>query len=385
MTKPAGSSEPVLFLSPEAIYPAIGGGALRSASLFEYLAARHPVDVITFHRHAIPAAREVLTLELPPHSKHRLARATRNLRRFAAGRPPLLDRYSGFDRQIADWLAGRHYRLAAVEHFWCAPYARVLRPHADRLVLDLHNIESRLHAATAAAAPWPQSVMFRRFARAYEIHERHWLAWYDDVLVASGADASRVPAERIAVFPNTIPFREVPDAPREHAVIFTGNLEYDPNVAAVRWFAREVWPSVRRQEPQLEWRLVGRNAHAVAPYVRGIPGVRIVGEVDDAVVEIARAKVAIVPLLAGSGTRFKILEAWAAATPVISTTIGAEGLGAVPGKHLAIADDAPAFAASVVNVLRAPGDLGSNGRALYLDRYTAQSGRKLLDALWGGL
>jgi len=104
MTKPAGCSDNALFVCPEAIYPAVGGGALRSASLFEYLAGRYPVDVITFHEQSVPGAREVLTLALPHHSKSKAARAVRNSRRFVAGRPPLVDRYSGFDSRIAQWL-----------------------------------------------------------------------------------------------------------------------------------------------------------------------------------------------------------------------------------------------------------------------------------------
>jgi polysaccharide biosynthesis protein PslH len=377
MMKPGGCSS-ALFLSPEAIYPKIGGGATRSASIFEYLAARHEVDVITFHEHAIAGARDVLVLELPRHSKSTAARAGRNLWRFAMGRPPLLDRYSGFDARISAWLNHRRYEVAVVEHFWCAPYASALRPHAERLVLDLHNIESRLQATTATASPWPASTLFRGFAAAYERLEQKWLPRYDDVLVASGVDASRVPADRVAVYPNTVPYRDAPDVPREHAIVFTGNLEYDPNVSAVQWFAREVWPFIRREEPGLEWRLVGKNAHAIESYVRGMEGVRIVGEVEDAVLEIARTKVAVVPLLAGSGTRFKILEAWAAATPVVSTSIGAEGLGAVDMKHLVIAEGAKQFAEAVVRTVRQPHRLGRNGRNLYLDRYTTEAGWKLL-------
>ena len=377
MTKPGGCSS-ALFLSPEAMYPRIGGGAARSASIFEYLAARRQVDVITFHEQAIAGAHDVLVLELPLHSKSKAARAVRNLRRFALGRPPLLDRYAGFDTLISAWLSHRRYEVAVVEHFWCAPYAAALRPHAERLVLDLHNIESRLQATTAAASSWPASALFRGFATAYERLEREWLPRYDDVLVASGADASRVPADRVAVYPNTIPYRDAPDVRREHAIVFTGNLEYDPNVSAVGWFAREVWPLIRREEPGLEWRLAGKNAHAIRSYTQHLDGVRIVGEVPDAVLEIAQAKVAVVPLLAGSGTRFKILEAWAAATPVVSTTIGAEGLGAVDGRHLAIANEPAQFARAVLQTLREPGDLGRNGRDLYLDRYTTEAGWRVL-------
>ena len=383
MTKRGDCSKTTaLFLTPEALYPTMSGGALRSASIFHYLETRHLVDAITFREDfapiAIPGAHDLLILDLPHHAKHKLARAARNLRRFVQGRAPLLDRYSGFDQQISTWLGGRRYDIAVVEHFWCAPYAAVLRPHANRLVLDLHNIESVLQAATAATMPWPLSVIFRRFASAYEKLEREWLPHFDDVLVASGADASRVSADRVAVYPNTIPYRDVPKVTREHAIVFTGNLEYDPNVSAVRWFAREVWPLIRREEPALEWRLVGRNAGAIEAEVRGLDGARIIGDVADAVVEIARAKVAVVPLLAGSGTRFKILEAWAAATPVVSTKLGAEGLGAVDHVHLRLADGPAQFADTVVQTVRSPGTLGSNGRDLYLDRYTTDAGWKLL-------
>ncbi|MBS1872049.1 MAG: glycosyltransferase [Acidobacteria bacterium] len=385
MTKPAGSSSRALFLTPEALYPKIGGGALRAASIFEYLLTRHQVDVIAFREDArevqTPGASETLVLDLPHHARHALARGHRNLRRSVTGRPPLLDRYSGFDRQIAQWLKGRHYDVAVVEHFWCAPYAAVLRPHVRRLVLDLHNIESTLQATTAAASRWPLSLPFRRFAEAYRKLEARWLPAFDDVLAASGADASRVPAERVSVYPNTIPYAEKPHVKRDHAIAFTGNLEYDPNVSAVRWFASEIWPRIRRADPTLEWRLIGRNAHAIAKHVRGVEGAVIVGEVADAIHELAKAKAAVVPLLAGSGTRFKILEAWAAGAPVVSTTIGAEGLGAVPGHHLLIANEPQSFAEAVHEALRRPAPLIRHGRELYEERYTTESGQRLLEAL----
>lgn len=381
MKKPAAFTS-ALFLAPEALYPTIGGGAMRSASLLEFLESRHRVDVITFREEfapvAFPGARDLLILDLPHHSKAALPRGVRNLRRYALGRPPLLDRFSGFDDEIGRWLQGRKYDVAVIEHFWCAPYAAVLRPFVRRLVLDLHNIESVLSATRAESAEGPLAAMFRRFADAYATLEQKWLPMFDDVLVTSGADASRVPADRVAVYPNTIPFHEKPDIAPDHAIVFTGNLEYDPNVTAVRWFAHDIWPLIRREDPELEWRLVGKNSHAIEALVRDVEGVRIIGEVPDAVAEIARAKVAVVPLRAGSGTRFKILEAWAAARPVISTKIGAEGLGAVDGKHLIIAETPAPFAKATLRILRSSGDLGSDGRELYLQRYTNDAGWKIL-------
>ena len=94
------------------------------------------------------------------------------------------------------------------------------------------------------------------------------------------------------------------------------------------------------------WRLVGKNPRAVRRFTAGDPRIEVAGEVEDAVEELARAEVAVVPLLAGSGTRLKILEAWSAGVPVVSTTIGAEGLPVRDGEHLLLADGAGAFAAS---------------------------------------
>ena len=84
------------------------------------------------------------------------------------------------------------------------------------------------------------------------------------------------------------------------------SLEYHPNVEAVRWFRSVVWPQIRERSPGLEWRLIGKNPDAVARWTSGDDRIRVVGPVEDAVAEIARAKVAVVPLLSGSGTRFKI-------------------------------------------------------------------------------
>jgi glycosyltransferase involved in cell wall biosynthesis len=159
----------------------------------------------------------------------------------------------------------------------------------------------------------------------------------------------------------------------DNAIVFSGNLEYHPNIEAVRWFAAEIWPLVHSQHSDLEWRLVGCNPHAVEGLVRGLPGARLIGPVEDALREIAAGSVAIVPLRSGSGTRFKILEAWAAGRAVVSTSIGAEGLDARDGEHLVIADTAEEFAEAVSRLLLdAPlrALLGAAGRELYLEKFT---------------
>jgi glycosyltransferase involved in cell wall biosynthesis len=360
MTPPSERSRPkALFLSPENPTAGWGGGGLRSSSLLTYLELHYEVDVVQF--------------DLRKHSKSTGARVRRNAVRFLQGAPPLFDRFAGYEAQLSSKLAKKHYDLAVVEHFWCASYAPLLRKHAAKLVLDLHNIESELARTHARSVRWPISWASSRFAEAYRKLEQEWLPQFDTLLVASEDDRVRVRHKDVHVYPNALPVLPAPEEPEEDCIVFSGNLEYHPNVEAVRWFGRSIWPSIHVKCPSLEWRLVGRNPEAIQKVVAGAPRVTVVGAVDDAIRELARAKVCVVPLLSGSGTRFKILEAWVAERAVVSTRLGAEGLQAKNGEHLTIADRPESFASAVLHLLNDPAQrlrLGTAGRALYEAHFT---------------
>jgi glycosyltransferase involved in cell wall biosynthesis len=227
-------------------------------------------------------------------------------------------------------------------------------------VLDLHNIESALHTRYAETEGLAQATVHRVFARASLQLERRWLPRFTQVLTASQSDAvaahAIAPAADVRVYPNALPSMRVLNETRRDCVVFSGNMEYHPNVSAVRFFRGQIWPLLRERQPGLVWRLVGKNPEAVRGFTGGDPRIEVTGAVEDAVLELSRAKVAVVPLLAGSGTRLKILEAWAAGTPVVSTTIGAEGLPVRDGEHLLLADGPLQFA-EAVNRLLACSDL----------------------------
>jgi glycosyltransferase involved in cell wall biosynthesis len=352
-------NERVLFLSPEDPVAGSGGGGLRSASLLEYLRGRYEVDV--------------LRIDLRVHANDPAAKVRRNASRLIRGLPPLFDRYSGYEEQLQGKLEGKRYKFGVVEHFWCSSYEPLLRRYTDRLILDLHNIESELARTHAGAVRWPVSWVSRGFAAAYRRLEQSWLPRFDTLLVTSEEDRCRLQHKDVHVYPNALPLIPQPEVAEEAAIAFSGNLEYHPNFEAVRWFRREIWPRVSERFPELEWRLIGRNPDAVARFVSGSPRVRIVGPVTDAVVELARARVCIVPLLSGSGTRFKILEAWAAGRAVVSTRLGAEGLGAKHEWHLLLADRPREFADAIARLLEDGGlrrQLGQAGRALYEERFS---------------
>jgi polysaccharide biosynthesis protein PslH len=377
-----GEPRRALVIAPEPPYPMTGGGALRTASLIHWLSRERAVDLVLFRQigspdagAALPAGllRRVATVDLPCHGRSAPARAARNLLRIVRGAAPLADRFSGFEAALERAIGGERYEIGVVEHSWCAGYWPQVAAACRRTALDLHNIESDLHARFAESEGRVQAFAHRTFARAALSHERRWLPCFHHVLAASDTDAARVraiaPGARVSVYPNAIRSRPLPPRAGEHVIVFSGNLEYHPNAQAVRFFRREVWPLLRARWPELVWRLVGRGQEAVARYTAGDPRIQVTGPVEDGVPEIARAAVAVVPLLAGSGTRLKILEAWSAGTPVVSTTIGAEGLRTRHGEHLLIADGAGALAEAVSRLLACP-DLG---------RKLAAAGRILLE------
>jgi glycosyltransferase involved in cell wall biosynthesis len=375
-----------LFLAAEAPYPLAGGGALRSASLLNYLARAHEVDLIVFRQpgETDPAAqmppglaRRIVSIDLPETGRGTVARAFRNAVRLARDTPPLVDRFAGFGRQIAEAIAGQRYEIGVVEHFWCAPYWEEVSRVCERTALDLHNIESVLHGRCAQVERGAAALAHRAFGQASLQLERRWLPRYSRVLTASEHDAGLAraiaPQAHVAVYPNAIPL--VPPPPRmdEEAIVFSGNMEYHPNIAAVRFFRAEVWPRLRERWPGLVWRLVGKNPDAVKRYTSGDPRIQATGLVDDAVRELAKSRAAVVPVLAGSGTRFKILEAWAAGIPVVSSTVGAEGLPARDGENILIADTGPAFAETVSRLLASPAlreRIGMAGRRSQVREFT---------------
>ena len=373
----------------------MGGGALRTASLLHYLAQHRDVDLITFrHRPeqdpagAIPPGllRQVHVIDLPFHRKDALSRMARNTRRLLLNVPPLVDRFRGHAARIRELIGGTHYDIALIEHFWCAEYHTVLAGNADAVVLNLHNIESVLHETCASASPLWSVPAHKLFAGASARLERQWLPRFDELLVTSEEDAARArklaPAVDICIYPNAAPLRPQPLIPDQPVVAFSGNLEYHPNQAAVEFFAHAIWPQLIARRPRLKWRLIGMNPEGIQGTISHLENVECTGAVPDAIEELARAQIVVVPLLSGSGTRLKIVEAWAAGRAVISTPLGAEGLPAHHQHNILVADSPELFISSIERLLDSPElrhDLGTAGRRTFEQELSWEAAWKRLE------
>ncbi len=167
-------------------------------------------------------------------------------------------------------------------------------------------------------------------------------------------------------------------------VMFFGALNYFPNQDGLLYFLREVWSLIEKSNPKARLKIVGQHPTPEILAHQG-PRVEVAGKVDDLRPHLASAAVSIAPLRIGGGTRFKILEAMAMAKPVVSTSLGAEGIDAEPGRHLLLGDDAASFAAAVSRVLGDPqlgSRLGREGRALVEERYSWASAAQTLEGLY---
>jgi glycosyltransferase involved in cell wall biosynthesis len=200
------------------------------------------------------------------------------------------------------------------------------------------------------------------------------------VAVCSRLDAERATVmgvERVAVIPNGYEAvrdpvgRDTVGSPP--AILFQGLLSYPPNAEASRLLANEIGPAVRTLVPSAQIRLVGDHRPDLLS-LHDPPRVTVTGRVDDMDQELARADLVVVPLRYGSGTRLKILEAFAQRIPVVSTSLGAEGLGAVDGVHLLIADSVPALAKSCARLLtdiELRREVTARAHALFLERFAS--------------
>jgi polysaccharide biosynthesis protein PslH len=230
----------------------------------------------------------------------------------------------------------------------------------------------------------------RRFAAASRKLERELFPRFSAILATSEEDAARArevaPEATVIVYPNALQWVEVPLLPELPRIVMSGNFEYHPNIDAVAFLSKEIWPVLRRAFPELRLRLVGRGDGSIRHLLPSGPveetGIEITGPVENALSEIAQAQVVVAPIRTGSGTRIKILEAWAAARPVVATPLAAEGLDADPGVNIVLASGAGEFAAEVGRLLRDPAArarIGSAGRRTFEHQYTWETAWRKLD------
>lgn len=364
MTRPS-----LLFLSHRLPYPPHNGAALRTYNVLRLLARDFDITALCFDRFDAATARldqadRVRALEAfgrvevypIPQERSRLRLLGDHLRSVVTGRP-----YTWYVHESAPYLQ----RVSALlrEHRWDIVHLDsldLLRVvpllGGETIVCTHHNAEAALLRRRAAAEPVLRRWYMRWQANRLERAEAQCLGRFALNIVVSDDDATLMrgvaPLARVAVVPNGVDtdFFRPTDAPVRDCV-FVGGTSWFPNRDALLWCVDEILPRLRARVPDATVTWVGRVTEAERARLADVPGLTLTGYVEDIRPFVARAACFIAPLRVGGGTRLKLLDALAMGKAIVSTRIGAEGLGARDGEEMLLADDADAFADAVHRVL----------------------------------
>jgi polysaccharide biosynthesis protein PslH len=380
----------ILFLAHRLPFPPDRGDKIRSHHVLKALAALAPVHVGCFAESVTDRAREgdlaevaasyclpMRTKPLPMAGLEALARRTPVS--LAAFRHP----------RLKEWIR-RTLDTCEIEaiYIFSGQMGQYVPPDwPGRLVVDLVDVDSAKYEAYAAEAPWPMSWVHAREARLLRLEEARLTRRADRTLLVSEAEAnllaSRLPAiseSRIEVLGNGIdtqsfdPLRSAPhaalaaDGPH---LVMTGQMDYAPNVDAVRRTVQKLMPRILPSHPQARFHVVGRAPGRELLTFEGINRTRIWGEVPDVRPFLAGADLVMAPLAIARGVQNKVLEAMAMARPVVLTSEAAKGIPGEDGVHFAVADTDDELACRALDLLasqEAARRLGETARRLVIEK-----------------
>jgi sugar transferase (PEP-CTERM/EpsH1 system associated) len=371
----------ILFLAHRVPYPPDRGDKIRSFHILRHLARHHRVHLGAFaddeadKAHAAGLAPLVHRCHVEVHARGRAASLARGLlTRAPASVAALASRTMGefVDEVLATERIDRVYVFSGQ----MAQYAPDDRP----FVMDFVDIDSEKFADYARAARPPISWLWAQEARRLAAYEREVAGRAVVSLFVTEAEAALFRArtslspECVQVLENGIDadrFRPEPSQqPREPLIVFTGQMDYPPNVEAAAGFAKHALPLVRERRPDARFAIVGRNPDPALDDLGD--SVDVIGEVPDTRPWLARAAAVVAPLRLARGIQNKVLEAMAMARPVVASPAAFEGVDAVPGEHLLVADGWAAEADAVAALIADPtrGDaIGAAARARIVARY----------------
>ena len=353
-------------------YPPNKGDKIRSFHLLQHLAKHYRVHLATCVDDAddwqhLPRVQALCASSHFAPLNPKLARV-RSLGALLANRSLSLDYYR--DRGLRDWVAGamEQHKIKRIVVFSSA-MAQYAEPFtAARRVVDLCDVDSDKWRQYAEKKSWPMNMLYRHEARQLLAYERKVARECDASLLVSEPEAALFrqlapeSAARIGFFNNgvdTVYFSpgEAKDSPfpaAKRALVFTGAMDYWPNVDAVSWFAKEVFPQVLARHPDALFVIVGARPAPEVQALASLPQVMVTGTVPDVRPYVAHAALCVAPLRIARGIQNKVLEAMSMAKTVVVSPQALEGIKAAPGRELLLADGIDATVAQVNAALAAP-------------------------------
>jgi glycosyltransferase involved in cell wall biosynthesis len=377
----------ILFLTQVLPYPLVGGAKIRAYYVLRYLAQDHDITLVSFAReddrledvdHLKDLCSAVHTV---PISRSVPKDAIALLSGLVTRRPAVIlrDRNPDMLRLLERMVSDHQFDAIHADQTSMAQYAMQAcmasgNGHSPLTVLDEHNALHLVVSRQAAFERGWRKTLWKLEARQMAKYEARICRDFDRVLTVSNNDMEALLslyspseaaalAERFTVLPiciEPLSVNQISPLTQEHRILHIGTMFWPPNEEGIAWFANEIMPKVLAQLPASHLTIVGKNP---PKRVRQLaePGsplyglVEVTGYLADVSEQISRSRVFVVPLMAGGGMRVKILDAWRWGLPVVSTTLGAEGIAVRDGEDILLADNTEDFAQSVARVLTEPG------------------------------
>jgi len=357
----------VAFFTPYLPYPPDTGGKTRSYHLLRTLAKRSEVDLFTVVHGPEPRLQDQESLrqlcrKVTLYPLVKSWRTRDRLRRSLATLPRSVDYFYTADSlaQARQDLAAGGYDVLVADEICMTPYAELL-PNTPRVVLR-QKVDHQHYREMAQSRPWgADKVLDSLEAAKLRRYEQAKMSLYDAFVACTEADAAiirrDVPQMPYLVVPNGADlssFSPTTGQSTEPMLLYVGAMHYYPNIDAVHYFFETMFDRIREAVPSVQVQIVG---HSPPPDIQELarhPGIQVTGSVDDVRPYYSSAAVFIVPLRLGGGTRLKIVEAMAMGLPVVSTSVGAEGLQLRDGQDILLADDPISFADATLRLLTDP-------------------------------
>jgi sugar transferase (PEP-CTERM/EpsH1 system associated) len=390
----------IIVVDEEVPYPLNSGKRIRTFNLLAPLAARHDITFVCRKHEGSDSQRlepfgiRTIVVDHPIRRKTGPAFYAALLANLFSQYP-----YSVSSHRSPELMKtiGRLHRESSFDLVHCewTPYAANIGSLWQiPSVADAHNVETQIWKRNWEVENHSlrKAFILRQWQKMQRF-EQKVLPRFSRVIAVSEPDralmAQWVKPEKIDVIDNGVDtdyFKPAGLQPKPFAMVFTGSLDWRPNVDAMLYFLEEIWPMVRASHPQASITIVGRNPMAaLKDKAAGMPGVTLTGTVDDVRPYMENAQAYIVPLRVGGGSRLKILEALAMKKAVVSTTVGAEGLALTHDEDVLLADTPAAFAQKISRIFLVSGlreRLGDAGRRLVESRYDWRSLSAKLEMVW---
>ena len=368
----------LLFATHHVSLPPRSGGSIRSLQLIQALAQDYEIDLVHFGE-SMPRSRGGAVYEVAIASNGQ--GISRTLSGYLKGQPRYVSRWRlpEYRRQILRLAAENQYEVVILDHLLNAHLIAPLRAlQISNIVLSTHNVEHQVIRKRLGVSKSPMKAYHQLEYQLLKRFERQAGQGCDAVICVSEDDAHyfRSLQEKTLVIPNGVDTQALAyrHGFRHGAnLVFVGNFGYKPNEDAMLYFVDEIWPRIRNIHPECRIQLVGAHPSKALRALQRHQGVEIHADVPSVRPFLEHATIAVIPLRYGGGTKLKILEAMACGVPVVSTSVGIEGLPDIrSGDHVLVADTPMAFADEVLALLKAPeigAQMSENARRLVERQY----------------